>query len=478
MSSPKLFISYSWSNQDYEQLILQIATELVESGIDVILDKWDLKEGHDSFKFMEKMVTDPDVKKVAIFSDRIYAEKADGRNGGVGTETQILSREIYEGQNQDKFVVVVTEKDDEGKAYLPTYYKARIYIDLSQPDRYAENFEKLLRWIYNKPIDVKPKIGNKPSFLDDHKDSSLGTTSAYKRALDSLRNDRSTALGYLSEYFDQFSLNLERFRITDIKDELDELIVKNIEAFTIPKNEYVQLLVAIAQFKPEPVIGERVHRFLESLIHYMSRPIDQNSYHEYQFDNFKFIVHELYLYTLAVFLKYERFELVAPLLLQDYYVAGQTDFGKNEMIGFYNFWQDTRSLHYRNTRLKLQRLSIRADMLKDRANGTGVDFRYLMQADFVAFMRNEIQSKGNYSIWWPETLLYVGSFGSSFEIFARAKSQKYFNKLKLILGIESPTDLNDLLRRYAEDRTMLPRWQFNSFNPRTLLNFESLATLP
>ena len=49
---PKLFISYSWSSPDHEQWVVKLATELRESGIDVILDKWDLKEGHDAHAFM------------------------------------------------------------------------------------------------------------------------------------------------------------------------------------------------------------------------------------------------------------------------------------------------------------------------------------------------------------------------------------------------------------------------------------------
>lgn len=63
MSSPKLFISYSWSDSTHEQWVIELATELRESGVDVILDKWDLKEGHDAVAFMEKMVTDPEIKK-------------------------------------------------------------------------------------------------------------------------------------------------------------------------------------------------------------------------------------------------------------------------------------------------------------------------------------------------------------------------------------------------------------------------------
>ena len=88
---PKTFISYSWSSSDHEKWVINLATQLVESGVDVVLDKWDLREGADKYAFMEKMVTDPSVRKVVVCCDRIYAEKADGRQGGVGTETQIIS---------------------------------------------------------------------------------------------------------------------------------------------------------------------------------------------------------------------------------------------------------------------------------------------------------------------------------------------------------------------------------------------------
>ena len=58
MSNPKIFISYSWANQDHEAWVVQLATDLLESGIDVVLDKWDLKEGQDAHAFMERMVSD------------------------------------------------------------------------------------------------------------------------------------------------------------------------------------------------------------------------------------------------------------------------------------------------------------------------------------------------------------------------------------------------------------------------------------
>lgn len=56
---------------------------------------------------MESMVNDKTISKV-IISDRGYVEKANNRKGDVGTETQIISPEIYSSSEQTKFVVVVT----------------------------------------------------------------------------------------------------------------------------------------------------------------------------------------------------------------------------------------------------------------------------------------------------------------------------------------------------------------------------------
>src|SRR5882757_4460728 len=129
-AAPKAFISYSWSSPDHQQWVLDLATHLRENGVDVIFDKWDLKEGDDAIAFMERIVTDDSIEKVVVILDRVYAEKADGRKGGVGTETQIITPHIYKKvRDQNKFVCVISETDAEGKPYLPAYYQSRLYID-------------------------------------------------------------------------------------------------------------------------------------------------------------------------------------------------------------------------------------------------------------------------------------------------------------------------------------------------------------
>lgn len=73
-----------------------LATNLRDSGVNVILDKWDLKEGNDANDFMESMVKNPEIGKVLVICDKVYAKNADLRKGGVGTEAQIISSELYD----------------------------------------------------------------------------------------------------------------------------------------------------------------------------------------------------------------------------------------------------------------------------------------------------------------------------------------------------------------------------------------------
>ena len=90
IENPKIFISYAWGSQEHDEKVIALATNLKEDGVDVIFDKWQLKEGNDTYQFMEKSVLDESVTNVLILIDPIYVKKANDRTGGVGAETQII----------------------------------------------------------------------------------------------------------------------------------------------------------------------------------------------------------------------------------------------------------------------------------------------------------------------------------------------------------------------------------------------------
>ncbi len=473
--NPKLFISYCWSSPDHEQWVIDLATSLMESGVDVILDKWSLREGHDSIAFMEQMVTDKQIKKVAIISDRVYAEKADGRSGGVGTETQIISQVIYEKQKQEKFVAIIPERDDAGKPYLPTYFKGKIYIDLSESGKYAENFEKLLRWIFGKPLYVRPEIGNVPAFLAETAGPTMPTSVAYKRAAEAVKTGKSYYMGAVQEYLDVFLSSLSNFKILK-KDgiEFDELVIDNIKSFSPYRNEYIALMHAISQYGKAGDIVIKIHKFFENLIPFMFRGRDVATWVEWDFDNFRYIIHELYLYTIAILLSFEDFDAVNYLIETPYYNRRPDVSAEQQVTTFRAFRQSTRVFNHRNDRLKLNRLSLNADMIKTGAEVSVIDFSQIMQADFILFMRSLVSNEGR---WWPETLVYVGYFYNAFEIFARSSSEKYFNRMKVVLGVSDKGQLHAVLEKISANQ-LTPRWQFDSFEPAKLMGYENLCTRP
>ncbi|MBI2805840.1 MAG: toll/interleukin-1 receptor domain-containing protein [Planctomycetes bacterium] len=159
--TPKVFISYSWTNEEHVDWVEGIANRLEADSIPVVFDQWDLTHGQDKFAYMERMVGDPTITKVLMICDRKYVEKADARDGGVGVETVIITPEVYNKTAQTKFIPILRERDEDGEAFLPIYLKSRIYIDFCDDDNFAESYDKLLRDITNKPTRKRPPRGEK-----------------------------------------------------------------------------------------------------------------------------------------------------------------------------------------------------------------------------------------------------------------------------------------------------------------------------
>lgn len=477
----KIFISYSWTTTNHEQRVLDIATELVENGIDVVLDKWNLKEGEDADKFMERMVSDPTIKKVLIICDKMYAEKSDKRKGGAGTEAQIISRHVYEVNDENKFVVAAFELDNEsGKPYLPIYYGSRKYIDFTDESRYAEKFEELVRWIYDKPLYIKPKLGKTPEYILADNKKTLRTNSQHKRVLSFFGDLKPNSSGALREYLETYARNLSEFRIYDWKGRpYDDVVFESINEFTPYRNEWIEVLDCVCKNDPTTQNFNLYHRFFESIHKYTLLNGEVSYPQKCVEENMKFILHELFLYYIAILLKFELFDTVYDMLNTTYY----NDEATNEYDSSYSYlgfshWLN--SLEARKERLGLRIYSLHSDTIKDRAeNNSIITFKGVQQADFVMYLYYITHSSDDLKsnrLWWPETLLYCTHQVTPFEIFARAESKKYFDKIKVVLGITDKQTIMSAITRIFEQNGFLPKWGPYSINVKLLANVEKLAT--
>jgi len=442
---------------------------------------WEVREGHDLDHFMERMVSDPDIRKVVMVCDERYVEKANRRTGGVGTETQIISREVYENQQQEKFVALILATSPEGgRALIPAYYASKVYIDFRDTSLYAESFEKLLRWCYDKPLRIKPALGSRPAFLSEDPQASLGTTASYIRALDAIRNHRPYAAGSLDEYYNTFVKNLEIFRIKDPSGEIDDAIVKSLSDLKPYRDQCVRIFCAVAQYMPSQDFVISTHRFLEQLIKYMHRTEEVSMWNEVNFENFRFLAHELALCVLAALLHNDRFDEAELLLSRPFQLPPHISVDRiNRPDSFVSVFRvHLHSLEKRNNRLQSNRASLHADMLKERSAASELSFEYIMQADFLCFLRYEIESGDNYHGWWPSTLVYSHNRNRPFEIFARAASRKYFLRIRNLLEVSEPRDLTPLFDEFLSGKRDVPRWSYFRLDVASLANYRNLATRP
>jgi len=479
-SAPKVFISYSWSSPAHEDWVMRLAKELRENGVDVTLDKWDLKEGQDADAFMERMVTDASITKVLMICDRTYAAKADKRTGGVGTEAQIITPTLYRSSEQTKFIAVLPELDEEGKPCVPAFYGNRVFVNLSDQARYAREFDKLLRAIFGKPEHEKPPLGARPAFLAEDEQVSLGATTHLRRAGSAVRDASNNAGGAVRESLREVSRNLERFRIEYSGDEFDEALMNSIEEFTPSRDEVLDLVQDICRYRPTTDFWKLIHGFFESLLPYYSAPVGASQWHEVSFDNFRFVVHELLLHVVAIMLRERCFDGASFLLSRPYYSAPHGGGGKAGMVSYTVFRQHLKALEHRKRRLKSNKLSLHASILKQRCEHGLVTFDELMQADFVLFLRDEVDQMkaGNYGCWWPVTLVYAEMRYNPFELFARAESQAFLAEIEPLVGTKE--QLQSLVVEWentTQRQRRLPTWEFHVLPAPTLMGHSKLGTI-
>ena len=443
----RTFISYSWSSPAHEDWVLSLANRLVEDGIDVILDKWELQPGRDPIAFMEQMVTKAEVRKVLMICDRLYKEKADGREGGVGKEAQILTAEIYEKTAEDKYAALITERDESGKPYIPTYYHSKQYIDFTDRVKNEEKYQELLRWLYDKPQHKKPKLGTAPSFITEPEAVATATTSKMKQAEQFIKSGSSAAGGAIVDFGDALIEEFGSLRPVKVEGEpWDDIVIKAAASMRPALRNLAELILAEARFGGANLV--RILRIFEQMGEYMYRPANVHNWGEDDYDPYKMMCYEGFLSLAGVLVREQRFDLLKTAL--DYpYLIKQRERGSGPATATFRvFCPDVASLRRRNDRLASNRVDMFADLIMETYQVSFPAFGDLFQADLLLFLRGQIvPDNSGYENWWPRTLIYYGSVGLP-ELFARSESLSFFSTwAPMVFG---PISIDEFKAKAAE----------------------------
>ncbi|WP_241074982.1 SEFIR domain-containing protein [Achromobacter insuavis] len=473
---PRIFISYSWSSPGHQSRIRQWAEQLVNDGIDVVLDVWDLKEGDDKYTFMESMVQDESVTHILIFSDSEYAAKANARKAGVGTESQIISREVYTRAKQSKFIPIACEFNEASEPCLPTFFQSRIWIDFSSPEAANDNWEQLVRLLYGKPAHEKPSLGNAPSYITVNStipaSPALAKFAALRQAIVQRKHGvkmyRQDFLGACYQYADDL-----RVRKRPEVENDGQRVLEDCGKLKLVRDHIVDWILLESAAMPGAEFDEALISVLEHLLVLKSRPPEVNSWNDTWFEAHQVFVYETFLYVVAALLRTESFNSLR-LILTNHYLLPETEIYGTERFGtFYAFHGYSDALQILAPEGKTL-YAPAAELIKRQADRNDLPFLEVMQAELLVLMMAFISKSTR---WYPQTLHYSSRHGA-FPFFLKASRHRDFQKLGKITGLDDGDELRAAVKA-GHQRLEVNRWT-NFWSDRTFwgsMNMDGLDTL-
>lgn len=476
--SPKAFISYSWSSPGHQAQVRQWAEQLVGDGVDVVLDIWALNEGDDKYAFMERMVTDKSVTHVLVFSDAEYAAKADARKAGVGTESQILSQEIYSKVKQSKFIPIVCELDDSGEPRLPTYLKSRIWIDFSNPEAANENWEQLVRVLHGKPAHAKPTLGRAPAYVLADAGAPASPAAAKFAALRQavLQNKRGLQL-YRQDFLDACVEYADALRIRTRPDvgNLGARVLEDSGKLKAVRDQILDWVLLEAAANPTEEFTEALIVFLERLLELKARPAEVNSWNDAWFEAHSVFVYETFLYVVAALLKAGAFTILRSILTTQYLLPETMGYGRDQFDTFDAFRGHSETLQAVLAPAGQRLHSPAAELIKRHADRQDLPFSAVMEAELLVLLLAFITPGAR---WYPQTLHYAPN-GRSFPFFLRAAQRRNFKKLALVTGVDDAEVLRAAVRQ-GQQRLGVAEWHSFLWIDRSFwesMNMDALDTL-
>ncbi|WP_158586349.1 toll/interleukin-1 receptor domain-containing protein [Serratia inhibens] len=440
--SPKVFISYCWDGQSRQEKIEGLVQRLAADGIDSIVDLYDLKEGDDKYHFMEKMVTDETVSHVLVICDKSYSDKANERRAGVGTESQIISQEIYSKVSQSKFIPLIYELDENNNACTPVFLKSRIYLDFSSPEKENSNWERFVRLLYGQPELVKPALGQRPAYLNVKETKNTYGMDAKLRTLKSaLLSDKVAISIYRDDFLDscfQFVDSL-RVRVAPTKEEdFAQKVIDDFKQLVIARNLLVDWCLMEAKYNKDDFSDSLLYT-LEKLMELSSRPAEMNSWNDVYFHAHRAFTYECFLYIVAALIKCENFSTAHDVFTSHYKLPDTSSYNNVDFCGFEELYYQSDFLQEKLAPPGRRLNSTMAELMKINANRDDLKFSDIIQADLISTMFMLIKPM---ALWYPQTLNYA-SYPAKFPFFIRAAQHKNFMKLLKLTGFDNKKELKE-----------------------------------
>ena len=150
---PRVFISYSHDSDEHKAWVLTLAQRLAALPVWLLFDQWDLNLGGDLPRFMEQGISTSDY--VLVICTENYNQKANQGIGGSGYEKMIMTADLMQDQNTERFIPIVRGNQQPS---TPTFLGSRLYADFTNDEDFERGVDAVAQTILG-PRSKRPGIG-------------------------------------------------------------------------------------------------------------------------------------------------------------------------------------------------------------------------------------------------------------------------------------------------------------------------------
>jgi hypothetical protein len=403
--------------------------------------------------------------------------KADTRKRGVGTESQIVSKEVYEKVKQSKFIPIVCEFSDDENPFVPAFLKSRIYINFSSPEAVNENWERLVRLLFGKPLHEKPKLGKPPAYVTDQSAAPASPArSKYGALRQAILQDKKGLRLYRRDFLDACIQYADEFRVRERPDvaTFGEKVLSDCGKLVHVRDHIVDWILLESEAAPSKEFSEAVIDVLERLRELRARPPEVTSWNDAWFEAHKLFVYETFLYVVAALLKTGALDDLHNIFTWHYLNPSTERSGEERFERFDAFYASSDTLNAVLAPEGRRFLGPAAELVKRQAQREEIPFTDLIQADLLILMMALITPGTR---WYPQTLHYA-SYVTEFPFFVRASQHKNFEKLAIITGIADGDTLRQAVME-GQERLNVQKWHslFPGRGFLQLMNMDKLDTI-
>lgn len=279
----------------------------------------------------------------------------------------------------------------------------------------------------------------------------VGTSEEAEHAIAFLENGDQQAFKFVNNYFSLLIDNLKAFDITENEVTYNQVFEKTKQMLPL-RDEVVNVINSIAKFEEHSKFYRELHSFFENLLPYFTFRDEGDSRNRWAADHYEAFGSELFLYAVALLLKYRRFEQLNELTHQGYYVPRSKRGLPGEFISFNRFNQHQEALrgYYKNNNVREERQ--KPVYLRSRMTEGETTYEDLAQADFMLHLISLLDKRndGDESFYYDFWVNQVQSDIYPFELFVRAESKWFFERFVNCLRNVSKEDLSDFVEVYSK----------------------------